>query len=68
MDYNISSSWLVVIVILVIWDMIWRGFALWKAARNNQNRWFIGLLIVNSVGLLPILYLLISKDQKIKKA
>ena len=41
-----------------IWDLIWKGFALWRAGRNNQPNWFIALLVVNSIGILPIVYLL----------
>lgn len=46
-----------------IFDLILRGFALWKAARKDQNIWFIALLVVNSMGILPIIYLIINRDQ-----
>lgn len=41
-----------------VWELIWKGFALWRAGRNNQPVWFVVLLIVNSFGLLEIIYLL----------
>ena len=43
----------------LFWNMAWKGLALWRAARNNSKPWFIVLLIVNTLGLLEILYLLI---------
>lgn len=43
--------------ILIAFDLALRGYALYKAARNNQTIWFVALLFVNSVGLLPIIYL-----------
>ena len=46
------------LVILVIWTLIWKGIALWKAARNSHKAWFIILLIVNTVGILEIIYIL----------
>ncbi len=46
-----------VVVILVIWDGIWKLIALWKSARNNQLAWFICLAIFNTAGILPILYI-----------
>lgn len=46
------------IIAITAWDLFWRGLALWKSARKEQKYWFIALLIVNSVGLLPIIYLL----------
>ena len=47
-----------VIVLLAIWDGVWKLIALWKSARNNQLAWFICLAIFNTVGILPILYIL----------
>ena len=44
--------------LLVAWELVWKGIALWRAARNGSNVWFIFLLIVNSVGILPIIYIL----------
>lgn len=58
MDYNWSTTWTVLLVIAIVWDAIWRGLALWRAGRNDQPVWFIVLLIINSVGILPIVYLL----------
>ncbi|MCX7779020.1 MAG: DUF5652 family protein [Patescibacteria group bacterium] len=53
---------------IMIWVLIWKGLALWRAARNNQQIWFVILLIVNTLGLLEILYLfIISKKQTIEQ-
>mgnify|MGYP000984768441 CR=1 FL=1 len=51
---------------VVLWALVWKGIALWKAARHNQKWWFIALLVINTLGLLEILYIFIfSKlDQK----
>jgi len=42
---------------LGIWSLIWRGLALWRAAKQSQRNWFIVLLVLNTVGLLEIVYL-----------
>jgi len=47
-----------VIVLLAIWDGVWKLIALWKSARNNQLAWFVCLAIFNTAGILPILYIL----------
>lgn len=44
--------------IIVIWSLIWKGIALWHAARNEQRAWFIALLLINTIGILEIIYLL----------
>jgi Family of unknown function (DUF5652) len=50
---------IVAIAILAIWDCVWKLIALWKSARNNQLAWFICLAIFNTIGILPILYILL---------
>ena len=52
---------------LVIWDLFWRGKALWRSARRRQLKWFIALLLVNSMGILPIVYLTFFQGKEIKK-
>ena len=44
---------------LIIWSVVWTGLALWRAARLGQKGWFIALLLINSMGVLEILYLLV---------
>lgn len=58
---------LVVIIILGIWEMIWKGIALWRSGRNNQLAWFVCILIFNTVGILPIVYLLWFQKGKAQK-
>jgi predicted permease len=47
------------IIILAIWEGVWKLIALWKSARNDQLAWFICLAIFNTAGILPILYILL---------
>ncbi len=49
-------GWLIAVVIA--WSLIWKGIALWKAARLSHKKWFVVLLVVNTVGILEILYIL----------
>jgi hypothetical protein len=45
------------LIVLVLWTIIWKGIALWKAARNESKVWFVIMLIVNTVGILEIIYI-----------
>ena len=47
----------VIIAVAIVWSLVWKGLALWKAARNGATAWFVVLLIVNTVGILEILYI-----------
>lgn len=58
MTYDISTTWTIVLIAIVIWDLAWKGMALWKSSRKNQPGWFVALLILNTAGILPIIYLL----------
>lgn len=44
--------------LIIIWEVIWKGIGLWWAARNSQPFWFVAILLFNSFGLIPIIYLL----------
>lgn len=46
------------ILIIVLWTITLKGFALWYAARGSQKWWFITLLILNTLGILEIIYLI----------
>ena len=50
------------LIILLVWIIIWKALALWKAARRNQPVWFIILLVVNTMGILEILYIFLFAD------
>ena len=58
---SIMPQWVAVVVpIVVVWDLVWRGMAMWRAGRRNEPVWFVCLLVFNTIGILPIIYLLIA--------
>jgi hypothetical protein len=59
-----ALPWLIpVIIVLAIWDTVWKMIALWKSARNNHLVWFIFIGILNTIGILPIIYILTHKNK-----
>lgn len=52
------------IAALVIWSLVWKGMALWKAARRGEKYWFVALLVINTVGILEILYIYFFSKKK----
>lgn len=42
---------------VLVWSLVWKGSALWRAAGQKDKVWFVILLLVNTVGLLEIFYL-----------
>ena len=53
-DALLNSPWF---WIAAAWSLAWKGVALWRAARLGSKPWFVALMILNTVGLLDILYL-----------
>lgn len=49
--------WPLVLIIVAI-EFILKGMALYRSARNGQNYWFVALLVVNTMGILPLIYLI----------
>ena len=63
----VPTFWSVVAIAffaLMIWSVIWKGLALWKAAQLGDKYWFIALLIINTIGILEILYIYIFSKKK----
>jgi len=51
-------EWILPVLIpIVAWSALWKGLALWHAARRADTVWFVVLMIVNTVGILELIYL-----------
>jgi len=46
-----------VIMPLIVWVTFWKGLALWHSARRAESTWFVVLLLLNTLGILEIIYL-----------
>ena len=55
---------LIVLMVVAIWDLVWKGIALYLSTQRKQKVWFVFLLVVNSLGILPIIYLILNKGKK----
>ena len=52
---------------LIVWSITWKALALWKTARNRQLGWFLFLFVINSAGVLEILYIYYYQRDKSPK-
>ena len=62
-----ATTTIIILIVIALWSFIWKGLALWKAARNGSKGWFIVLLILNTLGILDILYIYVFSKGKSKK-
>lgn len=63
---SMPPGFVVLFASLTIWSLIWKGIALWKAAKNNSKPWFIVMMIVNTLGILEIVYIFYFSKKKTK--
>jgi hypothetical protein len=54
------------LLLIAIWTLPWKGVALWRAARNRHLKWFIAMLILNTLALVEIVYIFFFSKPKEK--
>ncbi len=62
MALELGSWW----VVISLWEMVWKGLAMWRSAKNDQKYWFIAVFIFNTIGILPIMYLYFFSRKKMQ--
>ena len=53
----------IILGVFVFAELILKGFALWRAARRSDKVWYIAILVLNTLGLLPFIYLIITRKK-----
>ena len=54
-DFPLDNKYIAFIII--VWSLVIKGLGLWKSARNKQRNWFIVILVINTVGILELIYM-----------
>ncbi|MEK7126109.1 MAG: DUF5652 family protein [Patescibacteria group bacterium] len=52
------SIFIPLMLVIALWTIVLKGYSLWYAARGGQKWWFVALLVVNTFGILEIIYLI----------
>lgn len=50
------------IFILILWEVLWKGIGLWKAAKKGDTLWFLAMFLINLFGIVPMVYLWKTKQ------
>lgn len=61
---GLAAAFSFLLLPLIVWSLFWKGWALWRAAKNDSKGWFIALLILNTLGILEILYIFVFGSKK----
>ncbi len=57
---------MVIVIFLGIVVILFKGLGLWHSARQSQKWWFIAILILNTMGILPLIYLFFFRSNREK--
>jgi len=55
------------VYLVVAWSLVWKAIASWKAARNGHLVWFVLFWVLNTAGILPIVYILFFSEKVVEK-
>jgi len=67
-NFLAMGPWMIALfVALMVWTAIWKAIALWKSGRNSQLAWFVVMFIVNTAGILEILYIFLFQRKRKRK-
>jgi len=55
--YFTSVSFNVLLVVVLLWTIPWKLYAVWMAAKRDQKKWFVALLLLNTLAILEIFYI-----------
>jgi hypothetical protein len=62
--YQLANDNVILLLVMVLWVLPWKGYSLWTAAKNNHKGWFVALIIVNTFGILEIIYIFAVAKKK----
>lgn len=52
-----------ILVVVALMNLALKAWGMWRAARMGKKWWFIAILILNTAGILPIVFLLLTKEE-----
>lgn len=53
------------VLLVAVWSLLWKGLALWRAAKRGDMWWFIAFLVLNTLGILELIYLFVVSGAKL---
>ncbi len=66
--HAVPGSIIFLIIVLSIWSYCWKIPAIWKSVKNDNKKWFIAFIFLNTLGILEIAYITyFSKKAEPKK-
>ncbi len=56
-SFEMSPTGVILLVLIALWVLFWKGLALWHAVKRNEKKWFVAILVLNTFSILELIYL-----------
>jgi len=67
MEQYLIENQTIILLLLTIWVLPWKGVALWRASKNQNLKWFIVILVLNTLAVVEIIYIFFFSNKKSKE-
>jgi len=67
MEQYLIENQTMILLLLTIWVLPWKGVALWRASKNQNLKWFIVILVLNTLAAVEIIYIFFFSNKKSKE-
>ena len=64
MEAFISTNSIWFLIITIFWVLPWKGLSLWIKKKKRHKLWFIILLVLNTFGIIEIIYIFCVAKKK----
>ncbi|MFH1509626.1 MAG: DUF5652 family protein [Candidatus Nealsonbacteria bacterium] len=64
MEQYLIENQTVILLLLTLWVLPWKGVALWRASKNQNLKWFIIILVLNTLAIVEIIYIFFFSKKK----
>lgn len=62
--YSWNTEINILTIIIIIWSLAWKCYSAWIAAGRREKKWFVALIVFNTVGILDMIYIFFIAKKK----
>ena len=60
-------SKLIIIILISLWTLVWKVYASWNASKKGQKKWFVAIIVFNTLGILDMIYIFAILKKSLKQ-
>ncbi len=53
-----------IVAVLMVWSLVWKCYSVWTAVKAGHKKWFVALLLFNTLGILDMIYIFYIAKKK----